>query len=73
MTVVEPGGREGEHGVRIDSPLSPSTTHWYASESRARAEFARSVQGLRRRGRGALMLVQRIEREEVVEEVFVVD
>lgn len=73
ITIVQAGAREGEHGVRVDTPLEAPTERWYGREAEAKDEFARVVDVLRRRARGrpALTLVQRIEEGAVVEEVFV--
>ena len=73
VTIVQAGAREGQHGVRVETPFEPPTERWFARESEARDEFARVVDVLRRRPhtRPSLTLVQRIEQGAVVDELFV--
>jgi hypothetical protein len=72
ITIVQAGAREGEHGVRVDSPGGPASQRWYASEAEARDEFVRAVEAHRRpERRPSLTLVQRTEGGTVVDEAFV--
>ena len=73
ITITRPGARPGDHGVRIESPPDAPRVRWYTSESEARTEFVRVAEELRQatRGRPTLTLVQRVEDDAVVEEVFV--
>ena len=73
IAITRAGAREGEHGVRVESPLARPIHYWYAQESEARQAFARVVDDLRspRREGPAVALVQRVEKGRVVEDVFV--
>jgi hypothetical protein len=71
LTVGEP---EGEHGVRVRTPLGPGGgTTWYATEQEALEEFKKKVDSLRDDSKGpGLFKVVRIEQRSVVDEVLIV-
>jgi hypothetical protein len=73
ITITMPGARAGAHGVSVASPVGPTIVRWYPAEAQAREEFARIVQDLERERRSppTLALVQRIEQDAAVEELYV--
>lgn len=73
ITITRPGARVGQHGVRIESPPDAPRVRWYATESEARTEFLRVAEELRQPTRAgpSLALVQRVEGDAIIEEIFV--
>jgi len=74
MAALTIGGPEGEHGVRVRTPLGPGgDTNWYATEQKAREKFNKAVASLRNESKGpGLFKLQHIEQRSVVDEELVV-
>jgi hypothetical protein len=72
-TVRHQGAREGEHGVRVDSPFGHAGTDWFPTEAEAVAFFEGKLSEGEESSEGPeLLKVSRIEGRVPVEEEYVV-
>lgn len=68
VAIFEPGARLGDHGIAVERAWA-RRSHWYSNEQDAKGSFVRNVAELRAAAREAV-LIQRIERREIVEAVL---